>query len=247
MNSTKVSESKGFINNGLVIWALFTGLAFLICNTVHARNKIEMISVSEIEQLMKRGSVNSILREEYNSGLIQKVEYNRKKRKTNFDELVYQEHLKPENRKPVLVFFYDTKNNLSDGDEREAVIIKELAKRYNGKINFVCIDVAIEPDYTGFRNKGIFGTEVKIEGIKGIPSLAIYSQFDLAKVKTIDNSTERIKQIDILRGGPGNNEVFSAWLKFLRDKWIPTNITSPNNVYIWKFHNSADEKKAIYN
>lgn len=243
MNNKNLLESKG-----LIICVIFTGLGFLICNTVFARNeKEEMISVAEIEQLMKRGSVEGILKEEYNSGLIHKVEYDRRKRKTNFDELVYQEHLNPKKRKPVLVFFYDTKNTLSDGDEREAVIIKELSKRYNGKIKFVCIDVAIEPDYTGFKNRGIFGTEVKIEGIKGIPSLAIYSQFDLANVKTIDNSKERIKQIDILRGGPGNNEVFNAWLKFMRDKWIPTNLTSPNNVFVWRFHNSADEKKVIYN
>jgi len=251
MNNTENSESKvkrKLMINALFVCVLFTGLGFLICSTVLARNtKEETISVTEIEQLMKRGSVETILMEEYDSGLIQKVEYDRRKEKTNFDELVYQEHLNPENRKPVLVFFYNNQNYTTKSDEREAILIKKIINTYYKKIKLVIYDVSIEPDYTGKINKGIFGTEVRREKVKGTCSLAMYSIFDLFKGETSNKNNRKIKQIDILQKGPSNNNLVNTWLKFIRDKWIPTNITSPNNVYAWKFNNSCDEKKIIYN
>jgi hypothetical protein len=251
MNNTKISESKGkrqFVKNGLVICALLTWLGILACNTVHARSvKDEMISEVEIEQLMKRGSVESILKEEYHSGLIQKVEYNRRKGKTNFDELVYQEHLNPRYRKPVLVFFYDTKIDTINADERNSIILKILINKYNDNLDFLYYDTSIEPSYTGNRSSGIFGAEVKSEAINSVPSMAMYSQFDLVKGETPNSINGRVKQIDILRGGPGKNSLLKPWLEFLKDKWIPTNIAFPNNNYAWRFSNSADEKKVIYN
>ena len=248
MNSTKVSGFKDFINEGFVICVLFTGLVFLMCNTVLARNeKDEKISVAKIEQLMKRSSVESILKEEYNSGLIQKIEYDRRKQKTNFNELVYQEHLNSESRKPILVFFYDTKIDTINADERDAIILKILINKYNDNLDFLCYDTSIEPSYTGNRNSGIFGAEVRSEAINSVPSMAMYSQFDLVKGETPNSINGRVKQIDILRGGPGKNSLLKPWLEFLKDKWISTNIVSPNNNYVWRFSNSADEKKVIYN
>lgn len=250
-NMTKSIRRRTFIKNVIVVIALSIGVGKfthnLFSNQAYASSANEnTISLDKIERLMNRGSVEKILKEEYDSGLIQRVEYNKRKRKTNFDELVYQKHLDSENRKPVLVFFYDDefKKKIAnlDYEKREAIILKELARKYQNRIRFVTYESDVDPKLAKSKHKGITTNY----GIKATPSIAMYCTFNFIKGETSDNNNGMIKQTDILRGGPNKDKLIESWLEFIRYKWIPTNITSPNNVFSWRFNNSGNEKKVAY-
>ena len=79
---TKSINRGTFIKNGIVAGVLCTVIIILaydlIPNQAYASSANEItISLDMIERLMKRGSVEKILREEYDSGLIQDIEYDR--------------------------------------------------------------------------------------------------------------------------------------------------------------------------
>ena len=112
------------------------------------------ISMSEVERLMSRGSVDAILREEYSSGLIDRVRYNGTR--TNFKELVFQEGLSASDKKPVLVMFYNHKTD-EGFSLREAIIFKKLAEEYQGKVKFATYDISVQPDYTRSMGVSNFG------------------------------------------------------------------------------------------
>ncbi|MFW9817925.1 MAG: hypothetical protein ACFFEW_18595 [Candidatus Thorarchaeota archaeon] len=165
--------------------------------------------MQRINRLMQRSTPDQILEEEYNNGTVQRVNYDNSTKTTNFDELVYQEDLEPKDRRPVLVMFYDNDTYArSEGDQavlREAIIFKELANEYDGKVKFIVFEDDIDPSLVYGRNHG--GLLEKY-GIKKAPSIAMYSFFDLENGETPWNSDGTIKQVDILAGGPTG------------DKWI---------------------------
>ena len=51
------------------------------------------------------------------------------------------------------------------------------------------------------------------------------------------------RKIDVLRGGPIHDYSISEWTQFLSEQWIPTNLTSPNGQYVWRFQGTAQEVK----
>ena len=204
--------------------------------------EISELTEAEISKYMAMGIVDNILADDYNAGRITQVKYDSRKGTTDFDALVFQEHLKAGGRKPVLAMISAT---ATDSSKREAVIFKELAKRYEGQIEFVIYTQGTEPNLTP---KDI---EAKY-GIKGAPSIIMYSPFDLVNGETPEKNDGRIKQIDILRGGPNadwrilKGEKSLGWLPFCVG-WVDTNMTNPNYSWCWRLNNSANEKKVFYN
>ena len=205
------------------------------------------ISMPEIRRLMSRNTVNDILQKEYDDGVIKKIEYNNEKGETNFDELVFQKNLNPEERKPVLILFYGSPGDAnSKYEKREAIIFKELSKHYKGQLSFVSYNVKETKNIIG-NIREIWKEITRKHGINASPSMAMYSTFDLAIQESPHSNDGRIKQIDILRGGPDEDwRINKDWLPFLKDKWIATNLTSLNNQYAWRFNNSGRKNRAFY-
>ena len=54
------------------------------------------------------------------------------------------------------------------------------------------------------------------------------------------------KRIDTLRGAPDLDEAIKEWYDFLSSKWIPTNLTSPNGIYAWRFEGTANERQVSF-
>ena len=72
------------------------------------------------------------------------------------------------------------------------------------------------------------------------------SKADLLNVRT----TETLmyfngREIDRLRGAPTHSSSIPEWTQFLSEQWIPTNLTSPNSQYTWKFQGTSQEKKVL--
>ena len=189
---------------------------------------IDQLSLEQkIPYLMERGDVESILKEEYDSGLIQQIKYDKAKEETNFDELVYQKNVPADERMPVFVFFWNgqpTRNY--ELSPRSAIITKELAKEYEGKIKFVSYEVHENPKLDWNNSKTKFPEK---HGVNLTPSYGLYSQWDLLKGETPEKNDGEIKQIDIQRDGPEANRNMQAHFENISYYWIRTNIFLKKN------------------
>ena len=54
------------------------------------------------------------------------------------------------------------------------------------------------------------------------------------------------RRIDTLRGFPITDEAIKEWYDFLSSKWIPTNLTSSNGIYAWRFEGTANERQVSF-
>src|SRR3989344_8891145 len=176
------------------------------------QDKKDVISIERIEELMKRGSVDEILKEEYENKTIEYLVYNHPKNPEEvakaYKRFVFQENLKPEERKPVLVFFYDSDNDLNNhgvgATFRLSIIFKEIEKTYGDNIN----SLAFKVPYTDIRSAAPYGKPLeKLIGIwiGGSTHLALYGQYDLLKGETEEKNDGKIKHLDTLEGGPAMN------------------------------------------
>ena len=162
------------------------------------------ISDSYISKMMDLGSVEDILK----GTNVTNVE--RKGNSTNFKELVYESDM------PSLVLYDNsTVPDHNGASRRSAIIFKELAKQYEGQINFVSYDISKDPTQSG--NYG--GKDATKENIKSLPSIGMYS---------IDNSGD-VTQIDILRGGPDEDKYINNMVNNLNGYWISGNLFNQDN------------------
>ena len=145
-----------------------------------APESIDDLTQTEVDTLMQRATVDDILKEEYTSGRIQKVKYNSSTGKTNFRELVYQENIPKEQRKPVVMLVADSDGKgwfdkeKYVGDKADAIIVKSLTKKYK---NFMIVsyDPSIAPDFKETREGKVnFGSELKKENVSISPSILVY-------------------------------------------------------------------------
>lgn len=165
----------------------------------------------------------------------------------NYEQEVYQAGLLKEQKKPVIVLFYGSfvpegaKATDREGgpSKRLAIVIRELAKKYTG-IKFCVFDDA------KYANPVLSGLAKK-EGVTGIPSLAMYSPFDLVKGETPEKNDGRIEKIDILSGGPKTEKGLASWIAGCDVRWISTNITNLNGEYVERFNNSGYVSKLKIN
>ena len=158
---------------------------------------IDDLTQSEVDSLMLRESVDDILKEEYSSGRIQKVVYDSSSGKTNFREIVYQDNIPKEQRKPVIMLVTDGDGLGGPRKDRycagkgDAVILKHLVNKYN-QFKVVVYDPSIAPDFVQLsEGKCKFGKELKNEGTTADPSLIIYG-----------NKGNEFEKIYLFKGGP---------------------------------------------
>jgi len=213
--------------------------------------KKDVISIERIEELMKRGSVDEILKEEYKNGTIEHLVYDYKNPEESakkYKEFVFQENLDSKDRKPVLVMFYrKVKGDTTGAAERESIILKEIEKIYGDKINSLAFLVPMENKETGAPYEQPLKDLIGV-WIRGAPSIALYGQYDLLKGETEEKNDGKIKHLDTLYKGPLENKTILTGIIGCRDYWINPNafsIASPNGK-IGRFNNEGELKVIDY-
>ncbi|MBN2223745.1 MAG: tetratricopeptide repeat protein [Deltaproteobacteria bacterium] len=162
-----------------------------------------------VELDMKLATVDDILKSSYVK-CMRLVKYDAATGKDNFDELVYK------SGKPTVVFFDDSKpsEESSEFSKREAIVFKALSEIHGSKLYFVVYNDRIAP-----KKQGWTASEWSVnENIKDFPSIALYSKYDLEKGETLTRNDGKLKQVDIMQGGPSE------------DKWI---FPTFENTYLW--------------
>ncbi len=185
--------------------------------SVSAEDKEERLSKEEIQRLMSHDTVEDILQH----GKVTLLNAN------NFKEKVYDTIF------PSLVFFYA---NMEGALKRDAIIFMELSKVYRNQMNFYSFN-----DQDGHKKQGHTMSEVALdENITAIPSITMYSPYDLLKGETPTKNDGKVKQIDVLRGGPTADKWINAWIEVL-DGWIEYNFQNkyPDSDYTFRYENSG--------
>jgi|GEM_PF-5872130 len=185
------------------------------------------LSEAEISTLMdprKYATVDAILKDEQIlPAKVEFVEYDPRTRTNNFDALVYQKHLKPEERKPVLVLFYHNKDptngSLDLFSARDAIALKKLAESFTPQIKFVAYESDVDPALAANKYAGVWRM-----GIPAIPSIAMYSTFDVLSGETLETNRGELKLIDVIRGGPDADKYVQGMVNNCSNYWIPTNL-----------------------
>ncbi|MEM2916547.1 MAG: hypothetical protein QXT19_04280 [Candidatus Woesearchaeota archaeon] len=239
---TKYPEYSGMSRRGFLSVFAKRAAAALILGTAAAINqqayaqeapKKPEITEEEIAELMKLPTVEDILK----GANVEYVKYNPITKTTNYDELVFQRHLKPEERKPVLVFFYLNKDppnvEIPGSAHRDAIIIKALAQEYSDKIKLVCYNADIDPSMAANNHQGFHRMQT-------IPSIVMFSPWDVVKGETPEKNDGTIKYIDTMRSGPKDNTWLKKWYKNIIKYWIPSNLTEPNKEFVWRSRNSKN-------
>ena len=183
------------------------------------------ITNEEIERLMKKKTVEEILE----GAPVEYVRYDPKKGKTNFDELVYQKHLRPDQRKPVMVMWYSNKDSKRNGTcQRAAIAYRKTSEFLHNLVRFICFHEDADPILVSENYSGI----IEKFGVRSSPSFAIYP---------CENGG--ISQEDLLKGGPLGNE---GILKYVQNLiyWVQINQDRSNPDYKkYILGNSSEWKK----
>lgn len=181
--------------------------------------KTDELTDAEIANQMQKGTVEDILK----GAKVEYVKYDSTNKATNYDALVFQKHLKAEERKPVLVLVYRNKDppyaKQIRTAHRDAIIFKRLAQKFVDKVKFVCYNADLSPEmaansYAGFNALGILA----------LPSIAMYSKFDVVKGETPENNDGNIKMVDVIRGGPTVDKDIPILIESCALWWIPPNL-----------------------
>jgi hypothetical protein len=73
----------------------------------------------------------------------------------------------------------------------------------------------------------------------GTTSLS-YPSFVLAGKKDVVTGKEGVQLLDIVRGGPKDQQWYDKWKKNMTTYWVTTNITEPKNDFVWRSKNTED-------
>ncbi len=193
--------------------------------------KTDEITESEIADQMKKETVEEILK----GAPVEYVKYDASTQATNYDALVFQKHLRAEERKPVLAFFYHNRdptvpNKAEEISQRNAIIFRKLSEQFAGKIKFVGYNT--DKGLKGYAGVNEDPTVLKIlkqENVPSIPAILMYSKFDILKGETITNNTGTIKRIDAISGGPKEDKYIAPRISNNVQYWIPTNLFMQQN------------------
>jgi hypothetical protein len=200
------------------------------------------LTEEDITKLMAYDTVKEILDEKdiISGSSITHVVYDAESNATNYDSLVFQNHLKAEERKPVMVLFYNDKGG--DFSERSAIVFKKLSKHYDGKINFVAYNIS--------ENKSQNENEIaKANNLNDLPSIGMYLKWDILQSETVENNAGAIKQVDVMNKGPSKSSHIEILFSNCRDYWVPTNIfltqSVKNNNKVYRHNNKGVTVKAV--
>lgn len=154
------------------------------------------------------------------------------------DDNNYQEEIFNYNG-PALVMFYDGDFKRAPPSGNMFEVFKTLAKEYGGKpidrfdgkpIKFGIFDIAPIQDLPVAKKEKYKKVE-KYGQLLTFPTTIMYINGE---------------RIDMLRGAPKDERYINEWIHFLRDEWVPTNITKPNGRFYWRFNNTWNEVKVPY-
>lgn len=137
-----------------------------------------------------------------------------------------EKELEGPHKRPALLLLdspleYGTKSYLSRGS---AIIFRSLAEKYEDRIDFYVTE-GVPTDWSE-RAKNMFG--VLPDYVHGVPSIAMYSPYDITKGETPQKNNGKRKLIDTLRGGP-DQEKIEIGLKILPVWWVEPNLFNKNN------------------
>jgi hypothetical protein len=207
---------------------LFYNISHKLESTDKDKSKDLFNKAVEID--MQNKQVDDILKPCFDKGLIKRVN------DSNYDAEVLQTSTPKGKRMPALVLFYiniDKTNHLENFSGRNAIILKSLVHKYSDKVTFFFYNSEIILDFSKIRKYKI----------KSIPSIAMYSPFDLVKGETPENNDGEIKQVDIVRGAPDHNKyIYPQYI--MLDYWIShlaLNLEDKTEVY--KFSNQYKIRK----
>ena len=160
--------------------------------------------------------------------------------RNSYQTLVYDQPGEKE-KKPVVVLFY---NDESEGSHRNAIIFLNLVRQYGSKVKFVIYNEKVDSNWNNAREVDKkHGSKLSLYGSS--VNIALYSSFDVANGETPQKNDGKIKQIDIMRGAPGDDlsvyKIFTAHKKV----WVPGNLFY-NNSEVYRFNNlEIKEAKSI--
>lgn len=176
--------------------------------------------------------------------------------KSEYFAEVFQEGSR--DKKPVLVLFYNNtpKENVKEFGMRQSIIFKKLFDKYAGKIKMVAVNLPVNPRegdaYMDMCKKaglpssdpmGIFSNdEIKddkqLPPLRGPPSIAMYSPYDVVQRETPENNDGKMKLIDVLFEAPATDGQIHKMALSLPNYWIDINVTKPNGKYLYRFNNT---------
>ncbi len=207
------------------------------------------LTTSEIERLMKKENAYDIMKPYIQKGLITDFKHDERNPKRSLDKLhrtIYSSD------KPVLVLYYNSLNCKNKGDlnsMREAIIFNELSKKYINKMNFLAYDARNDTP-KGVRGiYHIMGDIMKKKYgyfIRGPPSIAMFSKWDVTKGETPEKNDGNMKHIDTQYKGPSDIKILRKWMKNFPSYWIEPLLTKPNGKYAYLFRNTDSVNKVKY-
>ncbi len=201
------------------------------------QKKVEEITEKEIKKYMAMKTCEDIL-----AGTDVKYATYQGRGRTDLHKLL-------ETDKPAMVLFYGNYDDSKGGySKRDTIIFKKLIEKYGDKINFIVYNTDKNSGAERTRYDGV-ATRNNLFGVNTfrIPSIVMFSYFDLLKGETPEKNDGKLKQIDILRGGPDADwRIQKEWLPFLKDNWVKENIINPNGKSVYRFNNSCNEQKKNY-
>ena len=203
-----------------------------------------------IAEFMKLSDQNSVLEQYITQGFVQQVSYDSARHQSNFRELVYQDSVEAQNKKPVLVFFYtrNTKQSTENiavqtSSNRTAVVFALLSERLHDNVEFIAYNLRDHPEYVETEQQRRFPEEVR-NSISGVPDMVLYNRFDLAIGETSQKNNGIIKKVDIIGGGPKKDSQIAQWLNDLPLWWIEPNSfgkpTPDNDGVLYRFNGTGN-------
>lgn len=213
----------------------------------------------EIEKLMQRKTVDAILEEELIKGMIHRIDYYSEGIKRGYIEEIFQHSVPSQERKPRVVLVHPGEFKRITNPEvhkRSAIVFKILVDKYALRsvpdVEFCVYDFNKDPEFNP-KSKEEEKAYLRRFGLTGLPSIVLYSSFDLVKGETPTNNDGEIKQIDVVNGGPSADNWIIPWLLPTDNccglfNWVNSNLKS-NNSFCWRFYNSGSYSynKVFYN
>ena len=240
--------------------ALIAFLVLMLSSVTLQAETIDPITMDEIQREMAKGSPYEIIKD--CDGMVF-INYDKQGAwKQKYFKEVFQEG--GTDKKPVLVLFYDIDREGVAYNLRGSIIFKELNKKYNNRLKFLAINLPWKEkdseyhkmtlDAKSYHGKGlgIFSTSEgkrrkQLPPIKGAPSIAMYSPWEVLEGETPSNNDMNIKLLDISLGAPYKDEDIPGWLYLGDDaliNWVKYNLFN-NPGYTYRENNTASSFNKI--
>ncbi len=167
---------------------------------------------------------------------VEHVVYDERTKRNNFEELVYQNQIKKEERKAVLFTAY------VEGMPASLSACVGLRNLELQGIRKVTLDSGCDPLLAENNYVKLFD----LLGVKDFPCYILYSTWDITKGETLQNNSGVIKKIDSVRGGPKpESRSIDRDIKAVSN-WVESNLIPSKFEYAMRFNYSRQLQKIYY-